>query len=69
MEQVIRSDGRIIRLAPNRHIADTKDCPSIKIKSDGRGFYVHSHYNEIDGFYAVDVTRLYSDRWSYPNEP
>lgn len=61
MDQVIRSDGRIIRLTPNNKFADTKDCPSIKIKSDGRGFYVHSHYNEIDGFYAVDVTRL----WSY----
>lgn len=62
MDQVIRSDGRIIRLIERNKFADTKGCTQIKVKSDGHGFYVNSHYNEIDGFYAIDVTSLWHNR-------
>jgi hypothetical protein len=67
MDQVIRMDGRIIRLIQANKFPDVAGCPLINIKSDGNGFYVHAHYNDMAGFHAVDVSALWFAR-NVPSE-
>ena len=63
MEQVIRVDGRFVRLIPRNKQPEDKAqaCPSVNIKS-ADGFYIGVPIGEEGSFSARDVTRLWSSR-------
>jgi hypothetical protein len=60
MNQVIRVDGRFIRLIPRNEFADPKESPIVRIKCDDRGGYVAS--TSEGSFQARDVSRLWESR-------
>ena len=62
MEQVIRVDGRFVRLIPSNKQPDIKalTCPSVTVKS-ADGFYLEVPSGSPESFIARDVTKLWRD--------
>ena len=65
-EQVIRTGGKIIRLAPFNVFPDYQavECPEVRIEPTGTGFYRFAK----NGILAYDVSRLWEKRFGYSIE-
>lgn len=65
-EQVMRVDGRWVRLVPDNLFpsSQTAGCQKVAIKSDGHGFYNLCQPFDERATVALDVTALWERKYS-----